>query len=357
MQKLRALKVSVVCLAVVMALVMLSGCQKIGKANSSSNSITDFDQRTVTMPAQVNRVLGLHPVSTYAIWRLAPDKLISVDWVFQWMYLQSTSTKYLSDADIAKLSKLPVTGTFFAKMNTEQVISLKPDVIITLDSDINVDKLQQQAKIPVVAVGKEPLSGYEDTFRMVGKIVGNGQEADKLADFWDKTLKTAQAETAKVPDSKKLKVFYTGKLGNVLTTVGKNTIMGSVIDMAGGINLGDQLSDTGNESATVSMEQILAWNPDIIIVATEGGKQQIMNDPRWKNLTAVKEGKVYVPPQYGDLDSVQSILGLVWTQGLLLHNNDAASKAYLAQEMKAYYPLFFNRQITDQQINQVCTQL
>ena len=357
MRKFLALKCSVVLLAVAMMLLLVTGCQKSGTASSPGTVITDFDQRSVTVPATVNRVLGLHPVSTYAVWRLAPDKLTSVDWVFQWMYLQATSTKYLSDADIAKLNKLPVTGTFFAKMNTEQVISLKPDVIVTLDSDINVDKLQQQAKIPVVAVAKEPLSAYEDTFRMVGKIVGNEADADKLAAFWDKTLKTAQAATAQAPDNKKLRVFYTGKLGDVLTTAGKDTVMGSVIDTAGGINLGDQLSDTGNESATVSIEQILAWNPDLIIVATEGGKQQIMSDPRYKNLTAVKDGKVYVPPQYGDLDSVQSIMGLVWAQGLLLHGNDAASQAYLAQEMKAYYPLFFNRTITDQQIKQPCTQL
>ena len=356
MRKLFALRLPVLCLAVVMMILLVSGCQK-NATTSSGTVITDFDQRSVTIPAEVNHVLGLHPVSTYAVWRLAPDKLSSVDWVFQWMYLQPTSTKYLSDADIAKLNKLPVTGTFFAKMNTEQVISLKPDVIITLDSDINVDKLQQQANIPVVAVAKEPLSAYEDTFRMVGKIVGNEAEADKLAAFWDTTLKAAQAETAQVPDSKKLRVFYTGKLGDVLTTAGKDTVMGSVIDTAGGINLGDQLSDTGNESATVSIEQILAWNPDIIIVATEGGKQQIMNDPRYKSLTAVKDGKVYVPPQYGDLDSVQSIMGLVWAQGLLLHNNDAASQVYLAQEMKTYYPLFFDRTITDQQIHQPCTQL
>lgn len=331
-----------------------SGAAASAQASPASANITmtDMLNRSVTIPSHITRILALHPIPSFVLWRLAPDKQVSVDMVFQSGNLTDSAPRYYSDADLEKLKKLPVTGVYFKGLDPEQVAGLKPDLVITMTGDPQIDRLQQQLSIPFFAVSKAPLDSYEETIRLLGKIVGNEADANKMADFWTQTIQEVTAEASKIPDDQRPKVLYVGKGNDILATPGKDTVFGSSIDLAGGKNLGDQLANPQNESNAVSPEQILEWNPDVIIAATETAKQRIMGDPAWQSLNAVKNGKVYVPSQYGGLDGIQAIMGLVWTQGILLHGNDAASQATFANKMQAFYSLFYKREITPEEIAQ-----
>lgn len=313
--------------------------------------LTDMLDRQVTVPSQTTHILALHPIPSFILWRLAPDKQVSVDWVFQRRYLADDAPGYFSDAEFERLKQLPVTGTYFKGLNPEQIAALTPDVVVTMQGDAQVDRLQEQLSIPFFAVSKEPLANYAETIRLLGKITGNEADAEKMAQFWDRTIQEVTAESSKIPDDQRLNVLYVGQSDNILATPGKETVFGSSIDLAGGNNLGDQLTDNPkSEHIAISPEQILQWNPDVIIAMTGTAKNLIMDDPAWQSLDAVKAGKVYVPPEFGGMDGIDAIMGLVWFQGILLHDNDAAFQQSFAEKMKEFHSLFYKRDITPEEI-------
>lgn len=321
-------------------------------ATSGTVTITDMLGRKVTMPRTINRILALHPIPTGLLAIMAPQKQVSIDMVFQ-KSLANNQPQYTPE-EYQRLSGLPVTGVYFKGLSTEQILELHPDVVITMVGDPNIDKEQQQTGIPFFAVSKAPTSSYETTIRLVGQIIGQQQRADELADFWAKTVDGVVARTAQLPDADRPTVMYTGQNGDILGTPGKNTVFGSTIDTAGGKNVGDQLptADAATESNTVTIEQIIKWNPDIIIASGAATKAKIMSDPQWKTLKAVQSKHVYAPRAFAGLDGLQAVLGMVWVQGIVADGDSAAAEQHLTDVVQSYYTLFYGHPLTDEQIAQ-----
>ncbi|CAA7603283.1 ABC transporter periplasmic binding domain protein [Acididesulfobacillus acetoxydans] len=349
---------SILCVALVVLLILvLTGCSRNGSfaANSqvsaTHHTITDMAGRHVTVPKNVQHILALHPVATYLLWRLAPNKLVSVDKLFNQEYLKPGSMQCFSAADVAKLRKLPVTGVFFSGVDPEQIITLNPDVVITIVRHPKLNQFANQIGKPVICFAKDALQDYPPSIRMIGQIVGNETEANKLADYWVNTLQSVKNIASKIPQSQKLRVYYANK--EILTTPDPQSIMASIIDTAGGLNVGDSLPGSNNENTPVSMEQVIKWNPQVILTGSEAEKQQIMTGPGWQCISAVKNNRVYVRPRYGNTDGISAIMGLVWTQDILLHPNNMTS---FDRQMKQFYQLFFNYQITPAEINEVVQQ-
>lgn len=339
--------------ALVLAL-LTAGCSTSRSGSSKSGSaqtvtITDMLGRKVTMPKTIHRVLALHPIPTGLLAILAPQEQVGVDSYFQ----RSLKNHDLyTDAEYKRLSSLPVTGVYFTGLSIEEILALHPDVVITMVNDKNIDKEQQQTGIPFFAVSKAPTSSYETSIRLVGKIVGQQKRADAMADFWAKTVQSVEDTAVKA--TRHPTVLYTGKNGHTTSVPGKNTVFGSTIDTAGGQSIGDQLSSAfaSNESNPVSMEQIVEWNPDVIIASGAASRNTIMTDPQWHALKAVRAGHIYAPRAFAGLDGLQAVLGMVWTQGVLLEGDDPAAEAHLTSVMQSYYQLFYDHTLTAAQIAQ-----
>jgi iron complex transport system substrate-binding protein len=191
----------------------------------------------------------------------------------------------------------------------------------------------------------------------IGQIVGRADRANRMAAFWARHVAAVQARTATVSTSRRPKVMYTGKSGDILGIPGKQTVFGSTIDAAGGRYLGDQLpaARADTENNPVSIEQIVTWNPDVVIVASTGAKVKVLQDPRWRTIKAVRDGHVYVPPQYGGLDGLQAVLGMVWTQSVVLEHDDAGARAAFKAVTQSYYTLFYGPSLTSTQIDQLAS--
>jgi iron complex transport system substrate-binding protein len=318
--------------------------------NSGTIEITDMLGRKVTIPKTIHRVLALHPIPTGLLAIMAPEAQVSVDAVFQ-RSLKSHASLY-TEEEYKRLINLPETGVYFNGFSAEQILELHPDVVITMIGDTNIDKEQQQTGIPFIAVSKAPTSSYEGTIRLVGQIVDQQKRADEMADFWAKTVRSVEETTAKA--ARRPTVMYTGQNGNVTAVPGKNTVFGSTIDTTGGQNVGDQLPSAfaSRESNDVSLEQIVRWNPDVIIASGTATRNKITSDPEWQTLNAVRAGHVYAPRALAGLDGLQAVLGMVWLQGVLLDGNNAAAEARLSSIMQSYYKLFYGHALSSEQITE-----
>ena len=319
------------------------GCGKPAQT-SKLTTITDMAGRTVKIPIEVNRVICLHPIPTYMVWRLAPNKLVSVDSFFKKRFKDFL----MPASSLQKLKDLPVTGVFFKPMNREQILALRPDVIVSMTKDPNVDKTQGDLGIPVVVISKNTLNDYEASFRFMGKLLGNEHEANQLADYWHNVIEHVTDKTSQIPENERIKVYYASHNG-VLSTVGSATVMASIIRLAGGINVSAFIHEQPtNESIAVSMEQVLAWNPDVIITKYVSERDEILSSPRWQGINAVKNHRVYAQPRYERLDGITSIMGLVWTANTLYPKRVNFD---LVNKVKTFYSKFFlYNAMTDEQV-------
>lgn len=329
-----------------------------GHSSSSSSSetsdsddtteLTDMAQRTVTIPTPENieKISCLHPIPTYMTWRLTPEKLSSVDMVF------NANPRLVPEDANDTLNGLPVTGVFFKGMNQEQMLALDPDVIVSMTKDPSLDQEQSDYAAPVVAISKDNLTDYEQSFRLMGKLLGDEEEADELADYWNDSITKVTNITSTIPEEQRVKVYYASHDGP-LSTVGPLTVMSSIIDLAGGVDLYDTnttltSSQKVDEHLVVNIEQVLLWNPDVIITKTETEKNTILNDTQWQSINAVKNGRVYAAPRWESLDGIQSVMGLMWTAEKLYPDK---VKFDFNNETREFYSEFYlYDNITDEQI-------
>ncbi|MEZ5122601.1 MAG: ABC transporter substrate-binding protein [Solirubrobacterales bacterium] len=321
-----------------------------GATASAQQTVTITDQlgRQVEIPRQVDRVVGLLPIPNTILSRLALDKMASIDKVYLQRYI---GAPYTSAQTRQKLKGLPVIGPWFMGVNAESVLAANPDVVVDMVDDPKVESLQKQLGVPVVAVSKSPIADYEGMIRILGQVVGDEQRADEMADFWASRIAQVKQAAAKIPESERPSVVYLGTHGTLLQTPGMDTVFGSIIGLAGGRNVTTDLSGQAHsETIPVTIEQIAKWDPDVIIAETTQAKHEIMTRPEWSGLRAVRDKRVYVPLQFADLDMVQAILGLRWTQEVLSSGDPDAAKRAVADDMRRFYDLFYGYQITDAQL-------
>lgn len=301
----------------------------------------------------VDSVSCIHPIFTLMALRLAPEKVKSVDMVFTKQYLSENSKKdLLRGMGLDKIQALPVTNTFFQGVDPEQILELNPDVVVTLSKDPNAEELSAQTGKPVFVVSKNTLEDYATSMRMMGSLLNAEETAEEMATFWEQSIKTVADSGSDIPEDQRAKIYDCGN-GGILSVPGKDTIMSSIIEIAGGHNLGDEIStedNATNESIQVDMEQVLAWDPDIIIANNQTEYQEIMESPEWNQLNAVKNGRVYCQLKYAYMDGLTAIPGLVWCNMLLTDTLDSARDSYYKQA-QAYYKLFYNCDVTEEELD------
>lgn len=315
-------------------------------ALSGTRVITDLAGRNITLPADITRISVLHPIPCQMVWRLAPEKLVSADKQF------TERLEFMSDDEEKRLLALPINGEFHSDINVEDLLAVSPQIVITLTKDTKIESEQKKVGIPFVAASKDTLEEIADSWRFIGKIVGNEKEGNELGDYWDETIKKVTDQTSKINDSDKLKVYYAQP--DVTKTVGSRTIMASIISLAGGISFMEanpqMESANTSEEIQVSLEQIYQWNPDVIITKTAKGRDEILSKDAWKDIAAVKNKRVYASTKYEMLDRTQSLMGLLWTAKVLYPDK---VKIDLDKEVKTFYSkVYLDNNVTNDQISQ-----
>ncbi len=251
--------------------------------------IIDQAGRKIRVPADVRRVVSLWPEATRVTIALgAGDKLLGVS-------IWDTKDPIMLRI-YPKLKELPAVGTV-TQPNVEEIVRLKPDVILfdALRAAM-ADDLQQKTGIPVVCVRLNPpaLKGEFsfEIFEILGKVLGKEERGKFLREYLESKLDMIRNVTSKIPEEERLKVYVTFAR-DPLTTYG----LADPLRSAGLVNVAYNPRMVWYK---VSMEQVIAWNPDIVIVHFLRKRmgnytvEDILGDPRWQQVKAVKEGRVYV---------------------------------------------------------------
>lgn len=324
---------------ILILMVSFYGCEQVKKSstkensvepNKVSNEITDMSGKKIELKNEINKISCIHPIAAHMVWRLAPNKLVNTDIQFV------TRLDLMPEKEIERLKKLPVFNTYSEGIDTEAALNVNPDCLITMTKDPNKDNYQEKlGDIPIIKLSKDTLQDYGKSFKIIGQVVGNEKEGNELADYWSQTFDKVEKEVDKVKPANKIRIYYAQEKANC--TVGPKTIMASIIGYVGGENFYDtheiSSSQVQNESIETNMEDIMMWNPEIIIAKNQKAYDDIMSNPAWAQVDAVKNKKVYVTKKYSMLDRIQSIMGLMWTAKTVYPNINLDFE----KEMKEFY--------------------
>lgn len=315
---------------------------------SATTVITDMAGRTVEIPTHFDRITCLYPGCTFLVYSYAPEKLVNIDVVTKSM-IERKINPY-PESDMNRLLNLMETGTYFKGYNAEQILSTNPDIILTSNKDPNADKEQEELGVPVICLSGSSVFDYPDSFKWTGEFLGNPDAGHKMAEIWNSTLDQVISETEKIPQNEKIKVYYASHDGP-LSTVGEKSVMASIIRMAGGRSFMDEVpaapNDLSAEHQITTIEEIQKWNPEVIVTKTLDEKNQILSDPQWQSIKAVKDGKVYSCLKYERMDGYQAALSVEWLANTLYPDRYTFD---LKNDAKTFYKEFFGYDITDEEI-------
>lgn len=314
--------------------------------------VTDSAGRQVEIPADIRWVAPSGSTAQMILMPIAYDLLAGLS--------SSPSTAQMPYFP-EEVRYLPTFGQFYgskANLNMESLIDARPQIIIDLgdkkDSIADdMDRIQKQTGIPTVFI-EANLDDMAAAYRTLGDILNRSDMAESLAQFIEKTVSMARENSAKIPENQRLSVLFgTGSTGLACNAAG--SVQADVIDLVGAINaiIPQEVSNRGG-GTTVSLEEVYAVEPDVILLST-GGPYDTLTQGEWAGLRAVQSGKYYEIPGLpydwmSSPPSVNRVLGIWWLGNLLypeLYDYD------MVQVAREYYGLFWHYDLTEEEARQM----
>lgn len=317
-----------------------------------AKEITDMLGRKVEIPDYPKKVYAPSPYGSYALYAMDPSLLAG--WIFG---IDKDNYPYLHK----RMQTLPVIGRVFGagqSANLEILLSAHPDLILMWShkNEFN-DKEAQKLKIlnaPFVYAADENIEDYAKIFKFLGKVLSKEERGNKLSAYAEKTFKDAKNIVAKIPADKRPKVYYAEGLDG-LSTECDDSIHVQLLKLAGDVDVHRCHTSNHKGFEKISMETILAYNPDVMIVQEKMFYDKINTLPVWSNIDAVKNHRVYLIPKapfnwFDRPPSFMRIMGLKWLMNTLYPKQ---YKIDIDKETKEFYRLFMNIELTDKQVQEI----
>jgi iron complex transport system substrate-binding protein len=250
-------------------------------------NVTDSRGKVITINKVPQRIISMAPNVTEILFEIGAGKRVIADTLF---------CDYPPQA-----VKLPKIGDYLTP-NVEKISSLKPDLIIASRGN-NLDAIKQMEKsgMKVVTVDAVDIPTTLHDIIVIGDAVGCPAQAKKTVDKMKAEIKYVETAVAKIPENKRLKVLFLFPPYDSLFTAGTGSHIDNMITRAGGKNIA---AKTNKPWPQLSLEMVVSANPDVIITTFAMGRMksntpkeliaQMRADKRWKNINAVKNGRVYI---------------------------------------------------------------
>ncbi|BFJ84993.1 ABC transporter substrate-binding protein [Ruthenibacterium sp. TH_2024_36131] len=297
-------------------------------------TVKDAAGREVTIEEEPEKLVSGYYITTSMVIALGQqDKLVGVE--------AKADSRPIYSLAAPELLELPSVGTA-KEFDLEGCAALEPDlVVLPLKLKDTVSALEELG-IPVLLANPEDLTLLRQTIEMLGAATGAQEQADALLAYNQQTEDDLKA----LLDGVQRPTVYLAGNSSYLSTAGAKMYQNTLIELGGGDNVAAELED--DYWAEVSYEQLLAWNPQVIVIVPEASytKDDLMNDPQLAQLDAVKNGQVYqMPSSFEAWDSPvpSAMLGSRWMAAVL--HEDVYSFETFCNDAEAFYSQFYGIEI------------
>ena len=307
----------------------------------------DAAERYVAVPDRIGRVMTANPAADVLVFVLAPEKLLG--WSAPLSYGQRAYVP-------AKFARLPIIGGAVRPnpAETAQVVArLRPDLIIEAgpvspEAAARAEQVQQQTGVPYIVLDND-IQATPHTLRIIGALLGAAERGDDLAKYADYAIDALRGRLLIAPADERPLVYYGRGPDGLETGLGGSQAM-AAIDQAGVINVAARLGR--GEVTKVTRDQIIDWNPAIIMAEQRGFYDALLRSTAWRGLIAVAGKRVYLEPAdpFGWIDDppgVNRIIGLYWLTGLFYPDQYQED---LRSNVREFYDKFYRVKLTDRQL-------
>lgn len=355
-------RIRVLSLVLIVFLVLsVAGCKSSGDGEkqavekaSATKVVTDLVGNKVEIKANVERIAVVPiPWATivYAV-DGSGKKLVGMHPSAMKAY-QKNILKAMAP-ELANANSTFVDNNF--NVNYEEVAKLKPDLVIIWDYQPEIGKKLAELGIPSVAIKYGTLEDVQNGIRLVGEILNQQERAAALIKYQQDTNNYLKSKESVLAGKDKPKTLYL-RDEQLLVATGEsvNKIM---INTAGGVNVADEVK--GDSWKKVTMEQVIAWNPEVIILSNfseilpEDIYKNKISGQEWSKIDAVKNNRVYKAPMgiyRWDAPCVETPLMIKWL-GKVFHP-EVFTDYDLRADLTSFYQKYFNYKLTDPEIDQI----
>lgn len=309
----------------------------------ADRTITDMAGRDVVISDHISRVATIGPVPVLNSFVFAlgeakslvnglPPNLSGPRWKLQ----------YLVDPDLAQRPVLQGGG---GAPLVEGLLETRPDVVLTMDRQ-TID-LVARAHTPAVFLAWRQPEDVKAVMRLLGQIYGKAEAAEAYCSYFDATLGKIAARLAQQP-AQRPRVLY----ASLKRMTQPHLIAEWWIAKAGGRSVTE--GERPTEALTFSREQVLAWDPEVMIVSSAAEVADAYADPRLATVSAIRNRRVAAIPTGVHLwgnRTVEQPLTVLWAAQLI--HPDLFRDWDIRDEIGSFYATFFKTPLTKPQVEEM----
>ena len=312
----------------------------------ASVTITDQDGRTFELAQPVERLASPYALATYLAYAVgAGDRIVLGNYLGA-RDPQGAAAMERIDPRFPELGMLTPEDT----TNVEYIASLAPDLVFAAaraEWAVPIEALG----VPVIGFAGESTEGLREAMRIAGRALGPDAEARAEAwiAYYDHVLASVERATEHLQSAPS--VLFTG---TQRTRVASGAMyQRALIEAASASSVTAHLSGHWRD---VDVEQVLSWNPDVILVPQYGraSVEAIFEDPQWQLLDAVRAGRVLRVPKLvapWDTPVPDSVLAIVWLAEQL-HGD--LHEVRCERETRFFYERFYGYAISGEEVAALC---
>ncbi len=355
-------KISILSLVMALMLFAMTACggssttattETAPEETATTKVVTDILGREVEVPTEINSIVVTPIPYTSMIYAIdgTGEKLIAIHPSAKKAY-EKSMLKVLAP-EIENASDEYIAADF--TVNVEEIVKLNPDVVILWSNQEDDLKKLEQMNIPVITLTNGANSDIDQmlaNMKIIGSLLGKEEQADALIQYNIDTEAYFQGKAGEIDEASKPKVLYLRD--KELKGSAGDSFNQRLIELAGGVNVASEVAGAWVE---MSMEQIIAWDPEIIYlshfdsITPEDLYNNTIEGQDWSQVSAVKNKKVFKTPigiYRWDAPNAETPLFLKWMGQV--QQPEVFADYNLENDVKDFYKNFFGHDLTDQEL-------
>ena len=298
------------------------------------------------------RVFGSSPPMNYLLYALDPGKMVGLNFPAKNPFNRA-DPRFLDKRFLA----LPVIGSFHGSgqnINLETLVAARPNLVLIWEDDMLVQTVSTQIaklNVPTLTVPFRRIASMPEAMERVGDAVGESARGRELADY---TRGVISEINTSLTGTKPVRYYYAEGLDGLSTECDASFHV-VAMNFTGGENVHRCRQSNLRGLEKINFETLLSYDPEVIIVQHRMVYDDLVNDPMWQTLHAVKNGRIYLVPTvpFNWIDRPPSFMRVIGIQWLATLFHPEAYRVDLKARVAAFYKLFLRVDLTDQEINTI----
>ena len=313
----------------------------------SENAIEIVDQTgaTVRISRPVERLASVYGAGTFYVYTLgAADRLVMAWYIGVKGIANATEAMFRLEPRLEEILS-------FGDPNVEEMVARDAQLVL-VDGSRHAAFAEQMAElgVPVIQYLVETPEALAEAVLLTGEALGAEAlgRANAFLDDYDRVLSTVADDVGNLAPEERVRVLFLGT--DRLQVASGDMYQTCLVEAAGGISVSRELAGYWNE---VNLEQVLLWDPDVILIPPYGPVQpaDVLGDPDWATIRAVQDGRVHRMPRViapMDTPVPESLLGVAWMASLFYPDR---VRLDLRAEVDRFYAFYYGYELTEAELD------